>query len=148
MERFAREQAPERAERTDTLVWGKNAVTELLKSGGAVDTVYLTDAMPQAVAGYYTALAKESGAVVKRVPGNKLQKMCGTPDHQGWPPAPPRSSTPRWTICSAPPRPGASSPFWCCATASRTRTIWGPSCAPPTCAVRTAWSSPSAAASA
>ena len=67
MERFAREQAPERAERTDTLVWGKNAVTELLKSGGAVDTVYLTDTMPQAVAGYYTALAKESGAVVKRV---------------------------------------------------------------------------------
>ena len=51
MERFAREQAPERAERTDTLVWGKNAVTELLKSGGAVDTVYLTDTMPQAVAG-------------------------------------------------------------------------------------------------
>ena len=83
MERFAREQAPERAERTDTLVWGKNAVSELLKSGGAVDTVYLTDTMPQALAGYYTALAKESGAVVKRVPGNKLQKMCGTPDHQG-----------------------------------------------------------------
>ena len=83
MERFAREQAPERAERTDTLVWGKNAVTELLKSGGAVDTVYLTDTMPQAEAGYYPALAKECGAVVKRVPGNKLQKMCGTPDHQG-----------------------------------------------------------------
>ena len=53
------------------------------KSGGAVDTVYLTDTMPQAVAGYYTALSKESGAVVKRVPANKLQKMCGTPDHQG-----------------------------------------------------------------
>ena len=40
MEKFAREreQTPDRAERTDTLVWGKNAVTELLKSGGAVDT--------------------------------------------------------------------------------------------------------------
>lgn len=48
-----------------------------------MDTVYLTDTMPQAVAGYYTALSKESGAVVKRVPANKLQKMCGTPDHQG-----------------------------------------------------------------
>lgn len=85
MEKFARDRelAPDRAERTDTLVWGKNAVTELLKSGGAVDTVYLTDTMPQAVAGYYTALSKESGAVVKRVPANKLQKMCGTPDHQG-----------------------------------------------------------------
>ena len=81
MEKFARDRelAPDRAERTDTLVWGKNAVTELLKSGGAVDTVYLTDTMPQAVAGYYTALSKESGAVVKRVPANKLQKMCGTP---------------------------------------------------------------------
>ena len=54
MEKFARDRelAPDRAERTDTLVWGKNAVTELLKSGGAVDTVYLTDTMPQAVAGY------------------------------------------------------------------------------------------------
>ena len=41
MEKFARDRelAPDRAERTDTLVWGKNAVTELLKSGGAVDTV-------------------------------------------------------------------------------------------------------------
>ena len=77
MEKIARDRelAPDRAERTDTLVWGKNAVTELLKSGGAVDTVYLTDTMPQAVAGYYTALSKESGAVVKRVPANKLQKM-------------------------------------------------------------------------
>ena len=58
MERFAREQAPERAERTDTLVWGKNAVTELLKGGGAVDTVdrmfclfplFLTSQMPRFV---------------------------------------------------------------------------------------------------
>ena len=57
MEKFARERE-QNTERTDTLVWGKNAVTELLKSGGAVDTVYLTDTMPQAVAGYYTALSK------------------------------------------------------------------------------------------
>ena len=34
MEKFARDRelAPDRAERTDTLVWGKNAVTELLKA--------------------------------------------------------------------------------------------------------------------
>ena len=80
MEKFTRDPA---TERTDTLVWGKNPVTELLKSGGAVDTVYLTDSIPQPVAGYYTALAKECGAVVKRVPANKLQKMCGTAEHQG-----------------------------------------------------------------
>lgn len=80
MERPGREQTPQH---TDTLVWGKNPVTELLKSGETVDTVYLADSLPQAVAGYYTALAKQGGAVVKQVPGHKLQKLCGTADHQG-----------------------------------------------------------------
>ena len=65
------------------LVWGKNAVTELLKSGAAVDTVLLSDTLAPAAAGYYTALAKEAGAVVKRAPAGKLQKLCGTPEHQG-----------------------------------------------------------------
>ena len=80
MEKTGRVQAQQQP---DTLVWGKNPVTELLKSGDAVDTVYLADSLPQAVAGYYTALAKQCGAVVKRVPGNKLQKICATADHQG-----------------------------------------------------------------
>lgn len=80
MEKAGSKQAEQRP---DTLVWGKNPVTELLKSGDAVDTVYLADSLPQAVAGYYTALAKQGGAVVKRAPAHKLQKMCGTADHQG-----------------------------------------------------------------
>ena len=70
-------------EEEKALVWGKNPVTELLKSGGAVDTVLLADSMPAAVAGYYTALAKQAGAVVKRAPSGKLQKLCGTTEHQG-----------------------------------------------------------------
>lgn len=76
----AGEQAPETQ---DALLYGKNSVTELLKSGSAVDTVYLVDTMPEAVAGYYTALGKQAGAVVKRVPASKLQKLCGTQDNQG-----------------------------------------------------------------
>ena len=71
------------AEPSDALLWGKNPVTELLKSGGAVDTVYLAESLPRAVVSYYTALAKQAGAVVKQVPPGKLQKMCGTQDHQG-----------------------------------------------------------------
>lgn len=70
-------------EEEKALVWGKNPVTELLKSGGAVDSVLLADSMPPAVAGYYTALAKQAGAVVKRVPSGKLQKLCGSGEHQG-----------------------------------------------------------------
>lgn len=74
-------QAPEQSE--NTIVYGKNAVTELLKSGTGVDTVFVQDTMNAAQAGYYTALAKEAGAVVKRVHTAKLRGMCGTDGHQG-----------------------------------------------------------------
>ena len=150
MEKFAREreQTPDRAERTDTLVWGKNAVTELLKSGGAVDTVYLTDAMPQAVAGYYTALSKESGAVVKRVPANKLQKMCGTPDHQGVAARAAEVAYASLDDLFKAAQAKDEPPFLVSATESRIPTIWGPSCALRICAGPTVLSSPSAAVSA
>ena len=72
--------APAGAQR---LVWGKNPVTELLQSGAAVDTVLLAETLAPPQAGYYTALAKQAGAVVKRVPAGKLQKLCGSAAHQG-----------------------------------------------------------------
>ena len=75
---------PERPEHEgDQLVYGKNPVAELLKSGRGVDTVFLSDTMPPQVAAYYTALAKDAGAVVKRAHTNKLRLMCGTESHQG-----------------------------------------------------------------
>ncbi len=81
-----REQLP-REEENDipgaNLVYGKNAVTELLKSGTGVDTVFVADSMAEQVAAYYTALAKEAGAVVKRVHSTKLRGMTGTDSHQG-----------------------------------------------------------------
>ena len=71
------------AEQDTALVWGKNPVTELLKSEAGVDTLLLADSMEPRMAGYYTALGKAAGAVIKRVPVGKLQKLCGTQDHQG-----------------------------------------------------------------
>lgn len=44
-----------------SLVYGKNPVTELLKSGAGVDTVLLSESLPEAVASYYTALARQAG---------------------------------------------------------------------------------------
>ena len=67
-----------KTEQDPTIVYGKNAVTELLKSGAAVDTVFVQDTMNAAQAGYYTAIAREAGAVVKRVHAAKLRGMCGT----------------------------------------------------------------------
>ncbi len=70
-------------QKKDTLVFGKNPVAELLKSGAGVDTVFLIDGMAEKVANYYTALAKDVGAVVKRVHVNKLNAMTGSQSHQG-----------------------------------------------------------------
>ena len=74
---------PADAPQEAALVYGKNAVTELLKSGAAAETVFLQDTMNEAQAGYYTALARQAGAVVKRVRAAKLRGMCGTDSHQG-----------------------------------------------------------------
>ena len=71
------------AAKNESLVYGKNPVTELLKSGSGVDTVLLAEGMAPAVAAYYTAMAKEAGATVKRVHPNKLRLMTGTESHQG-----------------------------------------------------------------
>lgn len=65
------------------LVYGKNPVAELLKSGAAVDTLLLNEGMAPQQAGYYMALAKQAGAVVKRVHPAKLRALCGTDSHQG-----------------------------------------------------------------
>ena len=56
------------AEQDTALVWGKNPVTELLKSEAGVDTLLLADSMEPRMAGYYTALGKAAGAVIERVP--------------------------------------------------------------------------------
>ena len=72
-----------KAAKNESLVYGKNPVTELLKGGSGVDTVLLAEGMAPAVAAYYTAMAKEVGAAVKRVNPNKLRLMTGTDSHQG-----------------------------------------------------------------
>ena len=72
-----------RAQEDERLVYGKNPVAELLKSGSGVDTVFLADTLPPAVAGYYMALAKETGAVAKQVRAAKLRSICGVDSHQG-----------------------------------------------------------------
>ncbi|MCI2047790.1 MAG: 23S rRNA (guanosine(2251)-2'-O)-methyltransferase RlmB [Faecalibacterium sp.] len=70
-------------EEKSEIIYGKNPVTELLKSGAGTDTVLLSDGLAPAMASYYTALAKQVGAVVKRVNSAKLRMLTGTENHQG-----------------------------------------------------------------
>lgn len=70
-------------ERNTDLVYGKNPVAELLKSGAGVDTVMVGESLAPQQAAYYAALAKQAGAVVKQVKNAKLRALCGTDSHQG-----------------------------------------------------------------
>ena len=74
--RRPRRSPEEPLQKNESLVYGKNPVTELLKSGSGVDTVLIAEGMAPAVAAYYTALAKEAGATVKRVHPNE-PSGCG-----------------------------------------------------------------------
>lgn len=65
------------------IVYGKNAVVELLNSEAAVDTVLVVDTMSLKEQGYYTALAKNVGAVIKTTRVEKLNALCGEGRHQG-----------------------------------------------------------------
>lgn len=68
---------------TQNCVYGRNPVTELLKSDGAVDTVFLSEGLDTGSIGFFTALAKDKGAVVKMVRNEKLSTLADTQKHQG-----------------------------------------------------------------
>jgi len=70
-------------EQKSEVIYGKNPVTELLKSKAGVDTVFISESLNPSVQNYYTALAKECGAVVKKVHPMKLKSLCQSENHQG-----------------------------------------------------------------
>ena len=67
----------------EEIIYGKNPVTELLKGKEGVDTVFISESLNPSTQNYYIALAKECGAVVKKVHPVKLKNMCGSDNHQG-----------------------------------------------------------------
>lgn len=70
-------------ETNDNIIYGKNAVLECLKSDQTVDILYISTLEDEKQAGYYTAMAKEKNAVIKRIPPEKLEELTGTRRHQG-----------------------------------------------------------------
>lgn len=70
-------------EQKSEVIYGKNPVTELLKSKAGVDTVFISESLNPNVQNYYIALAKDCGAVVKKVHPMKLKTLCQSENHQG-----------------------------------------------------------------
>ena len=69
-------------ERQKDLIIGRNAVTELLKSGREIDTLFVARGEKGGTVGRIIAECKEKGAVVKDVDRKKLDFMCGKGNHQ------------------------------------------------------------------
>lgn len=64
------------------LIVGRNPVMEALKSGKAIDTIYVNSEAGGSI-GSITRIAREKGIVIKSVSDAKLTQMCKGASHQG-----------------------------------------------------------------
>ncbi|MDD6011515.1 MAG: 23S rRNA (guanosine(2251)-2'-O)-methyltransferase RlmB [Oscillospiraceae bacterium] len=65
------------------LIIGRNAVSEALRNGRAIDTLLVVRGERNGSVGRIIAECKEKGIVVKEVDKKKLDFMCGQGNHQG-----------------------------------------------------------------
>lgn len=65
------------------MIEGRNAVTEALKSGRAIDKVYIASGDTDKALARLAAQAKDAGAVVVQVDRRKLNELSPTGAHQG-----------------------------------------------------------------
>ncbi len=75
--------SPVITEEEKDLIIGRNAVSEALKSGREVDTLFVAKGDRSGSIGMLMGLARDKGAVVKEVDRRKLDAMCGGANHQG-----------------------------------------------------------------
>jgi len=68
---------------SEGVIEGRNAVTEALRAGTAIDKLYVARGENGRTLGRIIALAKESGAVVVECDRRKLDAMSETRSHQG-----------------------------------------------------------------
>jgi len=72
-----------REEKSDFAVAGRNAVTEALRSGENLDTLFVSGENTSGSLGAIVALAKEKGCPIKQVDQRKLDSLSGGVNHQG-----------------------------------------------------------------
>ena len=71
-----------RTEREDLII-GRNAVSEALKSGRAIDTLLVAKGERNGSIGQILAKCRDLGIVIKEVDRKKLDMMCNSSTHQG-----------------------------------------------------------------
>lgn len=71
------------AVRGEDVIAGRNAVTEALKAGRTIDSIYVARGNRTGSIGGIIAKAKQSGIPVKDADPKKLDYLCGHANHQG-----------------------------------------------------------------
>lgn len=69
--------------RGEDIIAGRNAVSEALKAGRTIDTLYITRGNHSGPLSVLIAKAKKAGAVIKEADSRKLDSLCGNANHQG-----------------------------------------------------------------
>ena len=65
------------------VVFGRNAVRELVVSGRAIDRIIIRSGPYEGSLGEIVGMAKERGIIVSEAPASKLDAVCGWENHQG-----------------------------------------------------------------
>ena len=75
--------ADDRRKTKEGVVFGRNAVRELIVSGRAIDRILIRSGAYEGSLGEIVQKAKERGIIVSEVPTAKLDLICGGGNHQG-----------------------------------------------------------------
>lgn len=118
-----RHSAPMEAE-ADGIIEGRNAVIEALRSGTAIDKIYIARGETDATLGHIASTAREKGVVVVEADRRKLDGLSRTHAHQGViAMAAVREYVSVDEILAAAEKKGRP-PCWWCAMSSATPIIW------------------------
>ena len=79
----ARDRRPLEREDAENILEGRNALTEALASGRAIDKVFIAEGSTDRALARLAAQAKQAGAVVVETDRRKLDQMSATGAHQG-----------------------------------------------------------------
>lgn len=69
--------------RGEDIIAGRNAVSEALKAGRTIDSLYVSRTAHTGSISVLIAKAKKAGAAIKEVDSRKLDALCGNANHQG-----------------------------------------------------------------
>ena len=83
MQKDREKRQPEQEPRGADIIAGRNAVSEALRAGRTIDSLYIQRGERSGALSALVAKAKAAGAAIKEADPRKLDHLCGGANHQG-----------------------------------------------------------------